>query len=406
MIAPVVAVLLCVAGFAAGQSLPSTYTSENCFTEYGRASSVSVLPTSWNITTVRGRAFARGKTTPVSTLTPPPVTATSTLLVTETAFITATESQETDTETTTTTFTVSSIVSSVSTFTTVLAFNSTTTLTSTTTIPTQPGFTPVAADIVAQGEIPSRRKRWQPNSPRWRLFDNNTFEAKSGSRCKFQVDPEVSGLSLFPPQAPTAVQCSRKIRIESTQMFWKTASTTATITAQPSTITTTTTSTTTITSSIGTLPVDATTTITSSTTTTISTTTTSVSTVSTTITNTMTVNAPIATSWAACAANNTITRVNGDPIIWGVQDLLVEIITDSATSCCETCQITVNCTTSAYYVDGGNCLLGNATGEGENQFSTTADETSEIFALSNGPGSPAGNWVWEGVVDGLGARKY
>ncbi|KAK7705720.1 hypothetical protein SLS57_009919 [Botryosphaeria dothidea] len=345
----IIAILFYVASLALAQSPRSTYTSEKCITSYGRGSSTSSISTIWNTTTVSGQAFARGTTTPVSTLNPPPVTSTSTSVITRTSFVTFSGSQGTETATTTRTFTVSSIVSSVSTFTTVLSLNSTTTITGTTTIPTRAGFTPVAAGVVAQGGVPSKRKRWQPKYPRfdW-LNDLRMLAPGNGShanRCRFHVSDD-GGVDLFPPQAPTAVFCNREVRIESTRIFWKTASVTTTITAEPSTRTAMTTTTTTRTSSVGSTSVDATRTITASTTTTIRTTTTFV------------------------------------------------------------CQSTVNCTTSAYYVDGGNCLLGNATGVEVNQFYTTSSDTDDIFAVSNGAGDPNGDFDWAGLVDGFGKRKH
>lgn len=273
----IIAILFYVVSLALAQSPRSTYTSEKCITSYGRGSSTSTISTIWNTTTVSGQAFARGTTTPVSTLTPPPVTSTSTSVITRTSFVTFSGSQGTETTTTTRTFTVSSIVSSVSTFTTVLSLNSTTTVTGTTTIPTRAGFTPVAAGVVAQGGVPSKRKRWQPKYPRFDWLDDLRMLAPGNgshaNRCRFHVSDD-GGVDLFPPQAPTAVFCNKEVRIESTRIFWKTASVTTTITAEPSTRTATTTTTTTRTSSVGSTSVDATKTITASTTTTILTTTT------------------------------------------------------------------------------------------------------------------------------------
>ncbi|GME59349.1 hypothetical protein GTA08_BOTSDO08020 [Neofusicoccum parvum] len=221
-----------------------------------------------------------------------------------------------------------------------------------------------------------------------------------GSKCSFKVNEDRGGVDLFPTQNPTAVSCTRTVRVESTRFFYKTASSTVTITAQPSTSTTTITSTTTTTSSIGSDPTIARTTVTSSITTTALTTTTQVSTVSSTITNTVTVNAPTVTEYAACAANNTVSRVNGNSIIYGIQDLLVAIQAPTAIECCITCQTTMNCTTAAYYGDDGTCLLGNATGANANQFYTTgsAENADTIFTLSNGAQS-LGNWLWEGLID-------
>lgn len=62
------------------------------------------------------------------------------------------------------------------------------------------------------------------------------------------------------------------------------------------------------------------------------------------------------------------------------------------------CQITSNCTTSAFYDGTGDCMLGNGTGPGTNEFFTTDAEDDIIFYISNGKGAPSGNWYFGGLL--------
>ncbi|KAF4536062.1 uncharacterized protein LTHEOB_12258 [Lasiodiplodia theobromae] len=413
MMLPAVATLLAVASLAAGQITMTTYTIENCFTAYERGPvNITSVPTSVTVRTATGNGFARGIITPVVTVTPAISTETTTSVSTNTVRFTApTEALTSGITTVTTTFTISSIISSISTFTSVVSVNSTITNTPTTTIPTQAGFTPVSVDLASWGHVPSRKK--QKQKKRWgalnarNVFDRMMLEAPeasrgSNNRCLFKhleaQSPLETGISLYPPLFPVSVNCTQTVRIDTVRVYPKQGTITSTITAQASTTTSTATSAVTTTTTIGSQRVNALLTFTSAVTTVVSSTTISVSTTFSTLTNTFTANAPVATVFAACAANNTISRVNGNPIAAGAQDLLVLTVADNPTDCCELCQITSNCTTSAFYDGTGDCMLGNGTGPGTNEFFTTDAEDDIIFYISNGKGNPSGNWYFGGLL--------
>ncbi|KKY15974.1 hypothetical protein UCDDS831_g07358 [Diplodia seriata] len=200
-----------------------------------------------------------------------------------------------------------------------------------------------------------KNKRWGHLNAR-NAFDRMLLEmpvaaptgrgGRGGTKCMFrhlQADPaaQETGISLYPALYPVSVNCTQLVRVDVVRFYPRKGTVTSTITARASTTTTTTTSTATTTTTIGSgssassRAAAAASTSTSSVTTVVSSTTTSVSTTFSTLTNTFTVAAPAETAYAACAPNNTVSRVNGHPIASGAQDLLAFAEATSPRDCCE-----------------------------------------------------------------------
>ncbi|KAL6715384.1 hypothetical protein ACLMJK_006345 [Lecanora helva] len=314
---------------------------------------------------------AKVTSTPSTTLTKatPTVTqiTTSTVSVSKTIASTKGTVTSTTTETATSTGTVTSFVTTGVTSTT----DAGTTYTS--TVPTPPGFVPVAQE---SGYVPKIKGR----TPGAEVFEPLV-------RRQDPVDPS-------PSSYPTAVSCNMVNQVYSTTVTTVTAAKTKTVTETPAAQTTSkvVTKTTTIT-------YDGRSTITQTATTTVPATTTEIGT--TTTTNTVVLATP-ADFYVACDANNLVSRANGGHGItysdyaydFAYQQALIQPAT--AYECCSICQRTSGCQFSQWV--GRSCVnvIRNTCHPGSayqsrtdstkfDKFYTVARQNDYPVTYSNGP---------------------
>ncbi|WAO92103.1 Hypothetical protein NCS54_00959700 [Fusarium falciforme] len=390
-------VLAALQGFAASQS--TVFSSQLCVTSSGRVSVSPIRRTT--ITQTTGLTFRTTVCPPprttIRTVTPPFVTATSTVSVT--AFSTVTTVQVAGTSTSFVTGNPVTVFNTVAVTSTATA-GSTSTITETTTpTVTQPapaGFTPLSEepDYVAKKK---KKRSLAGRIPLLKRAPCTKRKSSSGS------SPDSSSNSTLNPirisqrwyaQSVSCIKIVKTVRVSTVvpSTCVRTRSTTVTLAASTSTDVTTATAfvTTTVT-----VPTATGVTVTVTPTVTAQTTVTSTATTTTTATTTVTETAPAQTVYAACGASNQVSSANGGHQFsainvnsGGSQNQVFSRTANSAYDCCVSCLQTTNCVFS-YYDNAGGCEV--VVGQTCNQQDAmgTSFETSQDgglnYVISNGP---------------------
>ncbi|KAJ9665945.1 hypothetical protein H2201_003856 [Coniosporium apollinis] len=312
-----------------------------CITKEGKSSLASVGTTTTTLS-LFSTAKEQFTTTPSSTVTPPPDSTT----MTDTAWITETMTLPTVTDHYTSSSTIydTSTETATITTTTTTQIDSYTTTTPVTTVPTSPGFIPVASGF----GFPGFRKRMADAPMR--------FEA----RAKPPPTTDLPILQVEPGKKnkfPETVSCTEIALGITTETKTHTAKNTATVTAEPSIITAWTTTTLTTTSTVVPPNVQVTTVFVHSTL--LTETATQTNTETSTTSSTITVVAPTSTYYAACGPENVVRNANGgtfnalqisgsiQPSFWSN--------TPTAYDCCVRCMNTPNCALANWA--GGQCMV-------------------------------------------------
>ncbi|KAI9859463.1 MAG: hypothetical protein M1824_003804 [Vezdaea acicularis] len=343
----------------------STSSVLKCSTSYGPRSITPPLQTTTATKTISFLAsVGTSVSTPISTVTPPPITQTGTTQTTVT--VTTTNTAVTDTFSTTTTIftttTQSTVVTSTSTVTS--TFSETTTTNVVSTVPTSSGFLPVESTTATA----------YPNSPmRFMARDKLVARDEPVARDELVARGEVVARNelmaregrkggICKSSYPQGVYCTKYIEILFTIIYVRTT-TTSTTTLAPATSTTTITVTATSTSTV--VPPDVSTTSSFTTTVTVSTDTTSTAhtTVTTSTTSTLTITST-STVYAACTSlsSNILGPQSPNGLIEAITGTNSFIISNPATpyDCCVDCQLSNTCAGTFFSVGSqdqyGQCI--------------------------------------------------
>ena len=233
------------------------------------------------------------------------------------------------------------------------------TVSGTTTIEPSQSFTHLGSALAAGGtNTPAAKaKRLQREHARDTLGDTDLIILQPRAAPTYGIRARPDGPKHYgPPLFPATVTCRIIVEVVSTSTAVSTAKTTATITGAQGTITSTSTSVTTSTVTSGTIV--ASTTIKASTTTTQIITSTTTSTITSTLTSTSTSFQAEATFYAACAADNIVTTVNGAAIDLVVITGSAQVLSTASSpyDCCVQCNglNAGKCGGSIY--DHGQCI--------------------------------------------------
>ncbi|KAJ8111427.1 hypothetical protein OPT61_g5982 [Boeremia exigua] len=337
---PTLSALLLLGSASAQVSTKSLVT---CITKQGPKSSASVKTVS-AVLTIPWYALRVTTSTPSRTTTP----ATSTTIVTTTLTSSTTTTLPVETDTITTTSTETSTVSARTTTTIVSDSTVYTTITNTetTTIAASAGFIPIESRI---SNSQKRHTEEDVSSP--------ALERQQGQQLKLLVK---NGRPAFEPVCyPQSVKCAGIVAVITTSIRTKTASTTRVVTA-PTPIATATTTVTTSTI-ITEIPPRASSTVTAYTTITLTSTSTFTETSTNVVSATVSVAAPKATYYAACAENNVISTINGQGIDQAANrggTFSYASDTPSAYDCCVIGLNTPNCAGTFWFSQGqGQCFV-------------------------------------------------
>lgn len=332
-----------------GSSQSTSTIEATCVTLLGSISK-SKVGTAYHTQIIHSTAHLTSTSTPSTTVYPSTQdTTTSTMVCMETSTVVANVSTDYYTSYSTN-YQTSTFTSSVNT-TTTLIIPSTVYTTQTITVPTSAGFVPVASGMGYPG---AKKREAHPNN----RFDLDA-RAVSSSLSKsasttLAVIQAQSGVPMVSGSYPTTVSCETIFEIFTTLQTTVTGTSTATITAPPFTATVYVMNNITSTSTL--IPEDARVSTIFIDEIAVSTTIVETETFTSTVSNIVTVAAPSATYYAACAPNNIVGTANGASfgamqISGTVQPRFYYAHLNSAYDCCVACQTTNNCA-GASYVDG------------------------------------------------------
>lgn len=368
--------------FAAVSTLQSTSTIEaTCVTLLG-THSVATVGTAYHTEIVHSTAHLTSTKTPSTTIWPS-TEDTTTSSFTSMVTVSITEPYSTDYYTSSSTVYQTTTFTSNTNTTVTTVMPSTVYTTDTITIPTSPGFVPAAS---GKGYPGAKKRAADPA-----LHNRFNLDARAAASNTLPLMRVHAGALLVSPSAyPTSVSCEYIFEAYTTLETIVQATSTSTITAPPFTATVYTTSYITTTTTYIPPDVEITTIFVDEIA--VSTTTTLTQTYSSTIVDVVTVAAPSATYYAACATNNLVGTVSGATfnalqVSGTVQPRYFYSYEASAYDCCVVCMQTNNCA-GASYADG-TCSVYPVGGTGGTSGGTCNPNVfiGDYFEY-NGPGDP------------------
>jgi hypothetical protein len=332
--------------FAAVSTFQSTSTIEaTCITLLG-SSSLATVGTAYHTEIVHSTAHLTSTSTPSTTIWPS-TEATTTSSLTSMITVSVTEPYSTDYYTSFSTIYQTTTFTSNTNTTVTTVLPSTVYTTQTITIPTSPGFVPAAS---GKGYPGAKKRAANPA-----LHNRFNLDARAAASTTLPLIRVQAGILLVSPSVyPTSVSCEYIFEAFTTLETILQATSTATITAPPFTATVFTTSYITTTTTYIPPDVEITTIFVDEIA--VSTTTTLTQTYSSTVVDIVTIAAPSATYYAACASNNLVGTVNGATfnalqVSGTVQPRYYYSYEATAYDCCVVCMQTENCA-GASYADG------------------------------------------------------